>query len=251
MICIARRLGAPVTEPPGKVGGQQRAEADLRAQPPAHGRDQVVDRRQRDHPRQRRDLDAARAADAPEIVALEIDDHDVLGAVLGGGGELGGRRAIGGRVGAAGAGPLDGAGLDHAVGREREKPLGRVAQDRERRRRRRRLARGDERGVRRRGPGPQRRRQATSDRPRVQVAPQPPRQVHLIGVSRLQVVEDPAHPVQKRRPSGSGASSAPRRGGSVGRGRRRRRARRADPPRPCRARGSSPRRSRPAPRPHR
>src|SRR6185369_7794379 len=104
-------------------------EADLRTQLPAYGRNQVVDGGQRHHPGQRGDLDTAGAADAPQIVALEIDDHDVLGAVLGGRRELDRGGTISGCVGAAGAGPLDRARLDHAVDREREKSLGRVAED--------------------------------------------------------------------------------------------------------------------------
>ncbi len=54
------------------------------------------------------DGDAARLADAPEIVALEVDDHDVLGAILG-------RRAQGlAHSRPARARALDGAGLDAA-----------------------------------------------------------------------------------------------------------------------------------------
>ena len=110
-----------------------------------------------------------------------------------------GRGAIGGRVGAAGAGPLDRARLDHAVRREREKSLGRVAEDGDGVLPRTcRVSAGDERGVRRRRTGTQSRRKKRRIAGGAGGA-QPSRQVHLIGISRLQVVEDSPDAVQERR----------------------------------------------------
>ena len=55
--------------------------------------------------------DRARHADAAEVVAGEVDEHEVLGALLGVGEELRLQAAVGGLVGAAGAGAGDGADL--------------------------------------------------------------------------------------------------------------------------------------------
>jgi hypothetical protein len=61
------------------------------------------------------DLDAAGAADAAQVVAAEVDEHDVLGALLGVGGELDGERVVLGRRGATAAGAGDRARLDAAA----------------------------------------------------------------------------------------------------------------------------------------
>ena len=56
------------------------------------------------HPgRQPLDRDAAGLTDAPHVVPLEVDDHDVLGTLLGVVDELGRERGVGGRFRRAGA----------------------------------------------------------------------------------------------------------------------------------------------------
>jgi hypothetical protein len=58
------------------------------------------------------DGDRAGGRDAAEVVALEIDDHQVLGGVLGVSREVSGGGAIGARLAAARSGALDRRGLD-------------------------------------------------------------------------------------------------------------------------------------------
>ena len=90
MIRSALDLGAPVTEPGGKVGGEQLRPAGAGPQLAAHGGDQVdqpgvlLDRAQR---RARSTVPVR--ADPAEVVADQVDDHHVLGVVLG-------RRSAGG-----------------------------------------------------------------------------------------------------------------------------------------------------------
>ena len=83
MWSIAASLGAPVTDPPGKVARSSSARPTSGAQRARDGRDQVPHPGHRRLGHQRRHVDAARLAHAAEVVALEVDDHDVLGAVLG------------------------------------------------------------------------------------------------------------------------------------------------------------------------
>ena len=61
------------------------------------------------------DLDAAEFGDAADVVAAEVDQHDVLGDFLGVGAEIFFEGAVGGFVRAAGAGAGDGAVLDAAL----------------------------------------------------------------------------------------------------------------------------------------
>ena len=76
--------------------------------------------------------DAPGGADPPEVVAHEVDDHQVLGAVLLGRGERA-RRARGRAPGSSRARPrpLDRAALDAAVRVEAQEALGRRRADRE------------------------------------------------------------------------------------------------------------------------
>ena len=100
MTCSAWTLGAPVTEPGGNVarssaaspwpGASRRATSETRCQTPECGCSLGRDRR----------VDAAVLGDAPEVVAHQVDDHHVLGAVLRG---VAQRRRV-----AAGAVPLIG-----------------------------------------------------------------------------------------------------------------------------------------------
>ena len=53
-----------------------------RREPPGHRRDEVLHRRRPLQAPQARDADAARPADPPEVVAQDVDDHRVLGAIL-------------------------------------------------------------------------------------------------------------------------------------------------------------------------
>ena len=75
-------------------------------------------------------LDADRAVfgDAAEIVAAQIDEHDVLGALLGIGGQLGGEALVFFFVAAAGAGAGDGPVKSFAA-LNFEEHLGRAADD--------------------------------------------------------------------------------------------------------------------------
>ncbi len=84
----------------------------------------MVNRGQVEHARDAFDADAPRLADTAQIVALEIDDHDVLGPILRRREELLATGAPA-RVGA-----LDGARLHGAATVEGEEPLGRVADER-------------------------------------------------------------------------------------------------------------------------
>ena len=85
MMRSALDFGAPVTDPGGKRRGQQLGPAGVRAQPArdrsrpgAPGRGAP---RPRTAPGPRREpVDR----DRPEVVAHQVDDHDVLGVVLGG-----------------------------------------------------------------------------------------------------------------------------------------------------------------------
>ncbi len=61
------------------------------------------------------DADGAEGGDAAEVVADEVDEHEVFGAFFGVGGEFAVELVVFGIGGAAGAGAGDGAGLDFAV----------------------------------------------------------------------------------------------------------------------------------------
>ena len=76
-------LGRPVIEPPGKRRREEVERVAAGGEAPGHRRDEVLDRRRPLEPAQPRDADAPRPADAPEVVAQDVHDHHVLGAVLG------------------------------------------------------------------------------------------------------------------------------------------------------------------------
>ena len=100
----------------------------LGAQLAAHAGDDV------DHVRvgldghERLDLDGAVLADAAEVVAAEVDEHHVLGALLLVGEQVGGDRDVGVGVGPARAGAGDRARRGGAAG-DRHERLGRGADD--------------------------------------------------------------------------------------------------------------------------
>ena len=82
MISIARTFGAPVIEPPGNAA-RSRSSASVPGRELADdGRDQMMDggvvleREELGHAHR------ARRADARQIVAHQVDDHQVLGAIL-------------------------------------------------------------------------------------------------------------------------------------------------------------------------
>lgn len=86
---------------------------DVRAEGAGDGGDEVEDLGVAFHPPELGDGDAAEFADLAEVVALEVGDHEELGALFGGGGEfVDGGGVAGGIAGEAGAGAFDGAGGD-------------------------------------------------------------------------------------------------------------------------------------------
>ncbi len=84
-------------------------------------------------PAEPRDADRARSADPAEVVAQDVDDHHVLGPVLGAGQELGRERAVFLGRRAARSRALDRVGRDPATRPDREERLGRSRHDRPRR----------------------------------------------------------------------------------------------------------------------
>ena len=114
-----------------RAAGEQRAHqvhrALARAEPRAHGRDHLVHGRIGLDREGRIDMDRAGLGHARQVVPHQVDDHQVLGAVLHGRGQLLHRRAVRFRVGRAGAGALHRLDLGLAA-RERHEQLGREAQ---------------------------------------------------------------------------------------------------------------------------
>ena len=78
---------------------------------------------------ERRHAHGARQADAREVVAREVDDHDVLGAVLGVRREVGRERRVEQRVVVARPRALDRPRLAAAVGADAQERLGRRAHE--------------------------------------------------------------------------------------------------------------------------
>ena len=106
-------------------------------------------------PAQPRHADAAGPADAPEVVAQDVHDHHVLGAVLGARQQLAGERPVAGGVAAARAGALDRIRGHDAVPVDGEERLGRRRQERPRPAGQRARTEVDERREQRRVAGPQ------------------------------------------------------------------------------------------------
>ena len=103
MTWSTRRLRCAGDRRGRKRRAHERAEPDVGAESAAHGAHEVVEARVRLHRAQLRYRDRARRADPAEVVAGEVDDHHVLGVVLG---------ARRGAVTRSTAGALDRAGLD-------------------------------------------------------------------------------------------------------------------------------------------
>ena len=107
MISIVRSFGAPVIEPPGKAARMQSTRsASSRSRPRTVG-DELVHGRVGLDDHERRHVDAAELADAAEVVAQQVDDHQVLGAVLLVVAQRGAAVGVLGRVGGARGGALD------------------------------------------------------------------------------------------------------------------------------------------------
>ena len=82
MICIARSFGAPVIEPPGKQPRSRSIASRPGAQLAGDGAHEVMHGREALDVEEPRHLHRAQPAVLRKIVAQEIDDHHVLGAVL-------------------------------------------------------------------------------------------------------------------------------------------------------------------------
>ena len=83
MICIARTFGAPETVPAGKRRAQQVERRDaVGAARRATSETRCVMCENRSGLEEALDLHRAGHADAREVVAAEVDEHHVLGAVL-------------------------------------------------------------------------------------------------------------------------------------------------------------------------
>src|SRR5207237_4684515 len=93
-------------------GAQEIRQADLEAQPARNRRHEVVHRRMALDHRVTLDGNRTHLAHAPEVVALEVDDHHVLGALLRVAEELRGERRVVARAVATRARALDGPRLD-------------------------------------------------------------------------------------------------------------------------------------------
>ena len=108
MICMARTLGAPLTVPAGEGGFERVDPVGAVGEPAAHRRDHVDDVRVQLHLHELVDLDAARRAHPAQVVAPQIDQHDVLGPLLLVGTQIGDQAPVFGGVGARGRVPAMG-----------------------------------------------------------------------------------------------------------------------------------------------
>ena len=79
---MVRTFGAPVIDPAGNRARIASTATHRGPQGAAHGRDQLVHRGEGLDPEQVRDVHRSGRTDAREVVADQIDDHQVLGAVL-------------------------------------------------------------------------------------------------------------------------------------------------------------------------
>ena len=107
MTSMARIFGAPVIEPPGNEAASRSKASRPSFEAPGDRRDEVLDGARPLQPAESRDPDRAAHADAAEVVAQDVHDHHVLGAILRAGQELAGEGAVGFRRGASRARALD------------------------------------------------------------------------------------------------------------------------------------------------
>ena len=112
MICMARILGAPVMDPPGKTARITSIGPDARSQPTLDRSHQVVNLGEAFNGQGIDHADSAVLTDSTQIVALEVDDHGELGPILGRPGQLLRQALIFLWAAAAGPRSLDGPG-DH------------------------------------------------------------------------------------------------------------------------------------------
>src|SRR4029077_3460827 len=91
-----------------ETGGESVEAIDVGAQPPVQAGDQVHDMRIALDKFEALDLHGAVFADAAEVIAAEVHQHDVFGKLLGIGGEVGGQTLVLGFVSAAPARAGDG-----------------------------------------------------------------------------------------------------------------------------------------------
>ena len=82
MICIARILGAPEIVPTGSVARSASQLVEPVAQRAGHGRADVHHVAVPLDLHYRVEIDGARVGDLAHVVAAEVHEHDVLGALL-------------------------------------------------------------------------------------------------------------------------------------------------------------------------
>ncbi len=124
-----RRPGDGAT---GESGDQEVEGVTTRRHPPGDGRDEVLDGRRPFQAAEARHPDGAGDADPAKVVAQDVDDHHVLGPVLGAGEELTGERPVLGAVAPPRSGALDRVRRDGSVRVERQERLRRRGQQRSR-----------------------------------------------------------------------------------------------------------------------
>ena len=105
-------MGAPETVPAGKADTNRSNGVLVRGQFAAHVGDDVNDVGIAFDRHQLVDFDAANRGDPADVVAAQVDQHDVLGALFGVGEQIGFELALFFRRGAAAACAGDGAELD-------------------------------------------------------------------------------------------------------------------------------------------
>ena len=98
---MARTFGAPLTVPAGNVACRSESASSPARRSPVDLRDEVHDVRVALDLEQLGDADGARLADPAEVVARQVDEHQVLGALLLVALELVRERVVRGTVGIA------------------------------------------------------------------------------------------------------------------------------------------------------
>ena len=122
-------LGRPGDRPAREDRRQNVDRVEAIAEPRGDPADHLVERREALDREQLGHLDAARLRDPREVVAHQVDDHQILGALLGVCGQRRRFGGIGGGLGPSRRGALHRLGLDHALA-DGEELLGRQRQDR-------------------------------------------------------------------------------------------------------------------------
>ena len=128
MISMQRTLGQPVMVPPGNTAARTSPGVARGAQLAAHIGNDVMDVRIRLDGHELIDLHGARFADPPQVVALQVDQHHVLGALLGMSVQLASEIDVGIGSLSSRTRARNGARRHHAVA-HRDQALGRRADD--------------------------------------------------------------------------------------------------------------------------